>query len=266
MSRYKYFAGLFILGCINGLGSRAINSVHSLGWTDALLDTFGVSLIVWVACYKGIELILQEAAGSILRTDLVLGVGLLALVSLPIGGASWLAITLLGLYILWAGAPSNVQRRGTIILLAAAVPMLWSPMFFRYFANFVLEVDASLIGLLLGTGNTGNVVPFRDGSGSLMILPVCSSLANVSLAFLAWVTITNWLPHKWSLRDVCWCLLAAVSVITVNVTRMSLMGLSQQHYNVFHSQIGDMVANLVLISLILTICLSGARSGSNVQA
>src|SRR5262249_2524868 len=260
------FAGLFMLGCINGLGSRAIDSVRSLGWTDALLDTFGVSLIVWIACYKGIELVLREATGSIQRMDLVLGAGLLLLVSLPVGGASWLAVTLLALYVLRAGAASDAQRRGTIILLAATVPMLWSRMIFRYFANFILNIDASLIGLLLGTGNTGNVVPFLDGSGSLMILPVCSSVANVSLAFLAWVTITNWLPHKWSPRDVGWCLLAAASVVAVNVSRISLMGLSQQHYNVVHSQIGDMVANLVLVSLILTICLSGARSGSHVQA
>jgi hypothetical protein len=259
MSRYEYFAGLFIVGCVNGLGSRVIGSVRLLGWTDALIATFGISVIVWVACYQGIRLILQEKTDNILPADLVLGVLLLVPMSLPIGGLSWLAVTVLSLYVILAGSPSSAQRRGAIILLATTVPMLWSRVLFRYFANFILDIDASLIGLLLGTRNTGNIVPFKDGSGSLMILPFCSSMANVSLAFLAWVTVTNWLPHRWSPRDLYWCLLAGASVIAVNVTRIGLMGLSQENYRTIHSPLGDTITNQVLLGLTVGICLLGVR-------
>jgi hypothetical protein len=40
--------------------------------------------------------------------------------------------------------PSLSQKRGALILLATTVPMLWSRLLFRFFANFILEIDASL--------------------------------------------------------------------------------------------------------------------------
>src|SRR5262249_31698630 len=60
MSRDEFFATLFILCCLNGLGSHVVASVRVVGWTDALLSTFGVSAIVWIACFGGVRLILRE--------------------------------------------------------------------------------------------------------------------------------------------------------------------------------------------------------------
>jgi exosortase/archaeosortase family protein len=185
---------------------------------------------------------------------------LLLLIALPIGRLSWLAITILSLYMLLFGDPSSSRRRGAVILLATTVPMLWSVVLFRYFTSSILEIDALLIGWLLGTGNVGNVVRFVDQSGSLFIAPYCSSLANVSLAFLAWVTISRWRPRRSSPKDLCWCFLAAASVVAVNVTRISLMGLSQTHYETVHSQLGSVVANLVTFGLIAGFCLFGIKS------
>ena len=167
MSRDEFFAVLFILACVNGLGSQIVHSVRLLGWADALLSTFGISVIVWIACFRGTRLILQERTDKIRSVDLALGFALLLLIALPIGRLSWLAITILSLYVLLFGDPSSSRRRGAVILLATTVPMLWSVLLFRYFANFILEIDASLIGWLLGTGNVGNVVRFADQSGSL---------------------------------------------------------------------------------------------------
>ena len=69
-------------------------------------------------------------------------------------------------------------------------------MLFQLFANFILAVDASLVSWLLGTHRTGNLVEFADKSGQLVIFPACSSLANVSLAFLCWVTLVSWYHTK----------------------------------------------------------------------
>jgi hypothetical protein len=259
ISRDEFFAALFILGCVNGLGSRIIDSVRSAGWTDALLSTFGISLIVWIACFGGIRLVLRERTGKIRSVDLFVGLALLFPITLPVGPMSWLAITILSLYILLFTDPSSSQRRGSVILLAATVPMLWSRLLFRYFANFILEVDAFLVGWLLGTRNTGNMVGFADQSGSLVIAPYCSSLANVSLAFLTWVTISQWLPRCPSLKDLYWCFLAAASVVAVNVTRLSIMGLDQAHYKGVHSQWGDAITNLLTAGLTVAVCLLGVR-------
>jgi exosortase/archaeosortase family protein len=259
MSRDEFFATLFILGCLNGLGSQVVHSVRVSGWTDALLSTFGISAIVWIACFGGVRLILRERTGIVRPPDLILGLALLLLITLPIGPLSWLAITILCLYVLLFTEPSSSRQRGALILLATTVPMLWSRLLFRYFANFILEIDASLIGFLLGTGHTGNIVRFADQSGTLVISPYCSSLANVSLALVTWVTISQWLSHRWSLKDLFWCFLAAVSVIAINVIRISLMGLSEMHYQMIHNHWGDTIANLLIVSLTVGLCLLGVK-------
>jgi len=206
-----------------------------------------------------VRLILRERTGKIQPLDLILGLALLLPITLPIGPLSWLAITILSLYGLFFTDPSLSRKRGTLILLATTVPMLWSRLLFRYFANSILEIDASLIGLLLGTGHTGNIVAFADRSGSLVISPYCSSLANVSLAFVTWVTISQWLSHRWSLKDLSWCFLAAASVIAINVTRISLMGLSEMHYQTIHNHWGDTIANLLIVGLMVGLCLLGVK-------
>ena len=109
-------------------------------------------------------------------------------------------MTLLCLYILVSSSEPSL-RRGAVILLATTVPMLWSRLLFQFFANLILEIDASLVCWLLGTRRTGNLVEFADGNGVLAILPSCSSLANVSLAFLCWITVSQIVCHKKSAYD-----------------------------------------------------------------
>jgi hypothetical protein len=72
--------------------------------------------------------------------------------------------------------------RGALILLAMTAPMLWSRLLFQIFAKPILNIDATLVSVLLGTDRSGNMVGFLDGSGYMIVLPACSSLANMSLA------------------------------------------------------------------------------------
>ena len=258
LRRGEYFAGLFILGCVSGLTSRIIQSVNRLGWADALFSTFEVSLIIWISCIAGIFLIRRDRAIGVSSLELGLGAGFVALVILPVGPLSWIAVTGLSLYIL-VSTDVPTSRRGAFILLATTVPMLWSRMLFHFFANLILGADASLISWLLGTHRTGTLVEFADSSGQLVIMTGCSSLANVSLAFLCWITVSQLVDHKKTVYDFFWCLLACVSVVAVNVTRISILGLSQWHYATFHSRWGDAVANIIILSLIVGISALGVR-------
>jgi hypothetical protein len=257
-SRGEFFAGLFALGCISGLASRVLQSVNKVGWIDAFFDTFEVSVLVWVSCAAGIYLVLQDRTVGIRSFELAIGAAFAFLVILPIGALSWLAVTALGFYvIIFTEVPTS--RRGAFILVATTVPVLWSRLLFQFFADLILRIDASLVGWLLRTPRTGDIIEFADGSGVLVILPGCSSLANMSLAFLCWVTMSRWLDHKKSAYDLFWCLLACVSVMAVNVTRMSFMGLSQWHYDTLHSPLGAAVANTAMLGLIVGCCLLGVR-------
>ena len=260
MSRNEFFAGLCILACANGLGSQLFESINQVGWTDALLSTFGISAIVFIACVVGVSLILRESSDEIRSADLVVGAGVLFLVILPVGAASWLALTALSLYILLFTNAASSRWRGAVILLATTVPMLWSRLLFHFFSNSILEIDASLVGWLLGTDRVGNMVRFADNSEYLAILPGCSSLANMSLAFLCWVTVCQSVRHQWSPRDILWCLLTVAIVVAVNVSRLSLMGLSEWHFQTIHnSQWGDMLSSTLILVLTVGISMLGVR-------
>ena len=258
LPRGEFFAGLFALGCISGLTSRIIQSVNRLGWADALINTFEISAIIWISCAAGISLIHRDRTIGVRSSELAIGLGFVVLVVLPIGPLSWLAVSALSLYIIFSTNVAS-SRRGAFILLATTVPMLWSRLLFQFFANLILQIDASLVGWILGTHRAGNIVEFADGSGVLVILPSCSSLANVSLAFLCWATLSQLVCHKNSAYDLLWCLMACISVVAVNVTRMGVEGLSQWHYTTFHSPLGDAISNITILVLIVGFSVLGVR-------
>ena len=258
LHRGEYFAGLFIFGFASGFTSRIVHSIEEIGWADALFRTFGISVIILASGIAGISLIMRDHTNGIRPSELALGVCFILLAILPIGPLSWIAVTGLSLYILFS-TDIATSRRGAIILLASTFPLLWSRLLFQFFANYILAADASLVSLLLGTDRTGNLVEFADKSGQLVIFPPCSSLANVSLAFLCWVTLTQTVSHRRSGSDAFWCLLACIAVVAVNVTRMTILGLSEWHYATFHSQWGDAVANMIILVLIVGICSLGVR-------
>ena len=82
----------------------------------------------------------------------------------------------------------------------------------------------------------------------------------MSLAFLCWVSVTQWAKHRWSAMDIFWSLLACTSVIAVNVTRMSLMGLSRRHYEAIHNDWGGMVASFIMLCLMVGFSVLGAQA------
>jgi len=267
IGRDEFFAGLYILGCANGLLGRFLQSAHIDGWTSAALS-IDINVIVLFAAFAGVSALLGADKDELRTTDLAVAAVFIVLVSLPISPLSWIAVTGLSLYIfMFASGDSKAffahgrsgRIRGALILLALTVPMIWSRLLFQFFAKPILNIDASLVASLLGTERLGNMVRFVDDSGYMVVLPACSSLANMSLAFLCWISVTQWAKHRWSAADILWSLLACASVIAVNVTRISLMGLSRGNYDAIHSQWGDLVTNSTMLVLMVGVSVLGAR-------
>ena len=257
ISRNELFAGLYILGCANGLLGRILVSVNSDGWLGILGGN--ISVIVWFACFAGVSMMAQEDKEEIGFADPAVAAVFLILVILPIFSLSWVAVTGLSLYILLFANDGSSRKRGALTLLALTVPMLWSGLIFRFFMNPLLEIDASLVAWILGTERVGATFGFADGSGSVVMLPACSSFANISLAFLCWVSVTQWAKHRWSAMDIVWSLLACISVIAVNVIRISLMGLSPWHHALLHNEWGNMITNYIILGFIVGFTIIGAR-------
>jgi hypothetical protein len=257
VARDQFFAGLCILACANGLLGRIILAASSDGIAGLL--TADVSVIVLFACFAGISVLLEQPTGEITSADLAVGSIVLLCVVLPIYSLSWVALTGLSLYmLLWANGSADRQR-GAWIMLALAVSMLWSRLLFQLFMDRILAVDSVLVASLLGTARNGNVIGFADGSGDMIVLAECSSLTNMSLAFLCWVSVTQWVGHRWSPIDILWSLLACVSVIALNVARIGLTGLSHSNYEMIHGGVGAQVFGVIILCVIVGISVLSAR-------
>jgi exosortase/archaeosortase family protein len=258
LPRNELFAGLYVVACANGLLGRTIYTLNLEGWYGALTG-FEINVVVLAACFAGVYLIAAGSRDRIGTLDLVVALAFLGLVSLPIYALSWVAVTGLSFYILIFANDGAERRRGALILLALAVPMLWSRLLFQFFARPLLELDATMAAWLLGTERTGNLVRFADNSGYMLITPACASWANITFAFLCWIVVSQWVNHRRRSIDLLWLFLACASVVAVNVTRIALTGQSQESFELIHNQYGEMVLGTVFLCLIIGFSVIGAR-------
>lgn len=259
MTRNQLFAGLFILGFANGAALDVMRSVRDLGWLESVSSALGISAIVWVAIASGVVLLLRSVEEPISGPDGKAAVVILLLVAAPFSGMSWVGLTALGLYVYAVSEPGTARRRGSLILLALTVPMFWSKLLFMLVARPILAADAIAAAALLGTERIGNVVAFPDGSGYFQVYAGCSSLANMSLAFLAWVTVTQLIGRRWSASDLTWYVAACLAVVSVNIIRIALIGLYPQHFEFLHGPFGGAIYSWTTSFVIATICILGVR-------
>jgi exosortase/archaeosortase family protein len=218
-----------------------------------------ISVIVLFACVAGISLFLRSKDEELTSGDLVIGLVFILLMAIPASEVNWATISVLSLYVLLFANDHSERKRGALILLAVTVPMLWSRLLFSFISQPFLDLDAALAGWILDTHKSGNILNFADGSGELVILPACSSFANVSLAFLCWVSVSQWVDHKPVRQDIFWCLLACASVVVVNTVRISIMGISHWHYLTFHYGWGATLMGTIILALTIGITMLGVR-------
>ena len=165
-------------------------AVVEQGWSDALLGSFGVSAVVWIACFAASVLLYGSRLDEVITTpDAVIGLGVLAMTILPFARLSWLALTALSLYMLCVSPARSSRRRGAYIALAVTGPMLWGPALMDIFGPAILQADAILVSTLIGTDRVGNVFSGAVGSGGIprssrFTRPVLPCMACRSLFWL----------------------------------------------------------------------------------
>ena len=266
LSRAELFAGLCVLGFANGIARRMYDVVVSDGTAAAFAGAFGISAVVWVAFVVCPALLLRVPREPLTRTDPIVAACALGAFALPLGSASWIALTGLALYLLRdavtpRGRPPSPVHRGAWVLLAITGAMFWGRLLLSSASGPVLGADALLVGWLAGTETVGNTVRFADGAGYVWIAPGCSSLANISLAILCWVLFAQSRGFGWSLQGFGWCLLACLCVVVINVTRIGLMVLHREHFDLIHGPTGIAVASWLSVATVLGVCLYGTRRG-----
>lgn len=258
--RNELFAALLVIGSLNGAAGRAIYRLTTESWPTIWL-LLELNAVVFLAALTAIDHLYRMPATAPGRRDLAIATMTLALIVFPSSPASWLGLTIMGLYLAATGAPGSRQRRGGWIVAALTMPMLWSRVLMSVLGDFILRLDAAAVSLVLTTERNGNAIAFADGWGYFWIAPECSSLGNVSLAILAWVAVTQSVERRLRPPPFFFLLLLA-SVIVLNVGRMVLTGLSHDNHSIIHGQMGNFLFGWLFLSTIATVILIGCRAGA----
>jgi hypothetical protein len=253
VSRRLLFCGLMTIGFANGVSQDISAAVSEGGLLSATMNTFDVSVFVWLAFGAGLLLVSRSSLIEPNRGDWPLAAAAGAAMLLPVPDLSWLANSGLALFLFVRSAPGSTLRRGAAILFAVTIPMFWARIVLSVFNDAILAVDATLTAWVVGSLQNGNVVPFADGSGVMWIAPGCSSFSNISLAILAFVGLVNVTSGKWSRGTLGLGAITCALVLVVNVTRISLIGYYPDHYELIHGQVGAGVAGWLTTLLIMAI-------------
>lgn len=262
LSRGALFGGCAILGIANGLLVPILHEVASAGWAQSLWSLFGISLIVWAGCLAAPALLLRCRAVPASRADAFAVAPLLLLSILPLGGASWVGLTLLALYLLIAcpsdGTGASELRRGAWILLAVTGSMFWGRLLLHNSGDWLLAADARMVAFLTGMPRDGNLIATADG-GYLWIAPYCSSLTNISLAVLCCTLVVQWQGLCWDRRHAACCICASLAVALINHTRIAIMVWRPDLYDTVHGPQGLTAASWATVLAIVLIIWQGNR-------
>jgi hypothetical protein len=261
MTRRVFFLGLITYGLLTGLLYRIVNLIDRIGWTDAAVYVFSISVIVWVAIYIGVDLIVADDDDEpVGKLDEVVGIIGLLLCSIPYAPVCWLGVTILTGWLVITTVPQTKMHRGALILLVTTFPMLWSRVIFRLFSEPFLLADAWIVAKLLKTSNEGTHITFVDKSGILEVSAVCSSWANVSLVLLTWVVVSQYKKRTWQVLDLGWCALVVLTVVGINTIRMAMMAISEENYFLIHGTVGSTIISWMIVGATVALCLWGTRS------
>lgn len=260
VSREQLLAALLIVTSANGIVPLAVAAARQAGFWDGLANTFGISAIVWAAWIAGCTIVLQaDGTTPPRRTDYIVTALAAPFVFAPVLSLSWPCLTAIAAYVFLTADRDSALRRAAPIFAAIAVPMCWGPLFLRFAAYPVLDIDAILVGTITGAPHSGNVIQYADSRFVLQIFDGCSSFHNISQALVAWVATNRALGQSWHWKDTAGCALAVAAAIAVNLGRLSFMALAPANYELLHGPLGDRIAGTLTLVLIILVCAVGHR-------
>lgn len=234
-SRGGAFAAAGVLAALN---AQADHIIVDLSWQsplDALLNLGGVSAVMWAAMLVAWKLGSEShlpLRGALDGTVLAI---VILLSFVPISYSAQSGLLLCACYLLITSGPqSDSERRSAIVLLALTGPLIWGRLLLRLFETPILSLDARLVGSVIGTRVDGNIVPFADGSGRMVIGDPCSSVHNISLAIVLWTTAAMLFGIRIDRQYVMVGIAMAASMFALNIVRLSMLGLFPAHFDYLH--------------------------------
>ena len=200
----------------------------------------------------------EPGPATALETGLVLILSVLGAVAPQLAPA---ALTVLGGYLLWR--PDRNLKAAAAVLLALAAHQLWSRMVFAATAPLLVNIDAALVGeaithTIAGSTWHDNIIATSQNHAIAVGGP-CSSFNNISLALLAWISLTKLERPEWARRDLVVAGLTIGAQVALNVTRLYIMALSYGLYIYWHDGAGAQIYAATASAACVLISVFGAR-------
>jgi exosortase/archaeosortase family protein len=250
LARTDFFALLFGVAIVNSLAPR-ISGALAEGFYTALFSLLGVNAALWLALYAIFRTALDDGvAGPLRRADFYVAALVLICSLVPVVAVASVGLFLAALYLLRTTAPGTPPRKLALIALAASGPLLWGPTCLALLGPEITRLEALIISAGTGLPAQGNVYRSFDGSASFIVAGSCSALANISIALLLLVVLTQLLDIPLSRRLVPVALAAVAVTVCANVGRLAALGMWPAHYHYLHEGGGRELA--AWTSLILT--------------
>jgi hypothetical protein len=276
--RNRLIVALLAIGTINALVRPAIESIGEWGLVGGLAGGLGSGWPVYLGLLGAVVLGLRaRLERPINRWDMLVLLAYGVALMVPSSGFSAIAVMALGAWEILR-KPLDIHHRASIIIfIAAGARELWVATAMKMLSPWLLHIDAIMASTILGLlGHpsivTGNLIETDQGM-VLAVLMTCSSFANISLALLTWLVLTRWLRPRFQRRDLVSAVLVTLSVIAINLTRLTIMGLGPFDYALAHGQVGQTATELAILISTLAVTHwglsnvaearpAGARSGA----
>jgi hypothetical protein len=238
-----------LAACANGLVARVIEDLR--GPSPSLL--LGLSPFELLAAALAARAITQGKAADFAPARVSLAHGLAALSMLaPSAAGAWIVLFA---FSLWrAPHARGMERAGLLVFAGLGLAQAWAAVGFKLISGPLLALDAALTAraldlLGLSTRLVGNVVEVTGGH-AIVVLVTCATLHRLPLALVAALALAAPASAR---RCAMVCVLAGAGYCALNLVRLTLMGLSPDHYAFMHEGAGASLydaAQTILVFLV----------------
>jgi exosortase/archaeosortase family protein len=246
LGRRRLFAFTIGIALANAVATKVIDAVALLGPVQALASGLGLSWAFWLSFALCVRLAAIEEGRPAGPRDLWVCGACLVAALVPISPVSSLACTALAVFILLDRTQGAYLRAAAMVLLAISVQLLWSRLAMLLFVEPVADLDAHLVGLIIQKPVHGNMVEFVDGTHRMSILEACTSVQNASMALMLFVAIVRTFRPRPQVSELYFLLGLFVSVVVVNLIRLTLMAQNIEMFHLVHGDIGWPVINAII--------------------
>lgn len=222
-----------------------------------------LGIFQFLAWFAVLVLVARGAPGMRRTTGLALPCLISLAACLPDDNAAWVGLSVLAAYTFYVFAHDRSLRAAAIVMLALATQLFWGRILFELVAFQIEIADAKLAAGLLSLLH--QPVTLQDnligtGNHQIVIYEGCTSFHNISIAMLAWVTITKLARPDWRRSDLATAGLLVAVTVAMNSLRLFLMASSAPgRLDFWHVGTGAQLINACLSALITGLCLWGVR-------